>query len=200
MVAAAVCPHRYEEIVEALVEKARERVEEKRETLEGLIVRALVEISPNPPEAWEIRVDDILTKVNEALPEQYRKTPQWLGRRLKALSIPGRIIGGYSKVPMNRSTLITLADQYGVENNIPKSPPKNSQNSCNSISEEKTDTCGHEFSMRVEETHEKLMRNSCSEHTENTKEKGFHEFHEYSEGVSGGKTRHEKQAPVFEVE
>jgi len=186
-VARAVCPNRYDEIVGALIEKARERTEEKRETLEGLIVRALVELSSNPPEAWEVRLDDILKKVNEVLPDQYRKNPQWLGRRLKALSIPGRIIGGRSRVPLNRTTLVTLAEQYGVAHNIPPSPPKNSLNSCNSLSAEYSNTCGHEFSMRVEETHEKVMRNSCSEHTEIINNKGFHEFHEFCQGCGRNK-------------
>jgi len=201
MAAAAVCPHRYEEIVEALIEKARERVEEKKDSIDGKIVQALTDLSVDPPVTeWEIQAADVLSRINADVPENWRWTSQKLGRRLRALSLQSRKSHGTMRVILTREILSTLAAQYGVAF-IPERTPGNSPpNSPKAEIEINTETYTGEFRGRVGESEKKLPRNSPAEHTVINEDKPSGEDGEFFRGVPGGKTRHEKQTPLFEVE
>ena len=201
MVARAVCPHRYEEIVEALVEKARERTEEKRDSVEGKIVQALTDLSVDPPVTeWEIQAADVLSRINADVPENWRWTSQKLGRRLRALSLQSRKSHGTMRITLTRETLSTLAAQYGVVFIPERVPGNSSPNSPKTESDIITETYTGESWGRVGESEKKLPRNSPAEHTVINEEKPSGESGEFFRGVPGKEIRHEKQTPLFEVE
>lgn len=200
MVAAAVCPHRYNEIVEALVEKARERTEEKRDSIEGKIVQTLAELSVDPPVTeWEIQAGDILSRINADVPEHWRWTSQKLGRRLKALSLRTRKSHGTMRIVLTRETLSTLAAQYGVVFIPERVPGNSSPNSPKEESEITTETYTGESRGRVGESEKKLPRNSPAKDTVITKEIPSGESGEFLRGVQGQEKKHDKQIPLFEV-
>jgi len=110
-------PDFYDQLVEALIVIASERQSEKQETIEGKICSIINELSPTDNGIdffWEISTADVLEKFNNDVPENYKRTSQWLGKKLKALGIKTSRATGRSQIQMNREPLNTLRKQYGL--------------------------------------------------------------------------------------
>lgn len=109
-----VCPQRYTELQGAILDIAGQRIEDKRSTVEGQIVAILDELSPGQPETeWTLATNDVLQKLNDGKPDRYKRTSQWLGRKLKGMGVRTRHVHGYSQVLMRRAEYETLCSQYG---------------------------------------------------------------------------------------
>lgn len=128
-----VYPEASETVREALLEKAGERVEEKRETIEGDIVTAIYELSPKESSKdipkWSIPIEKILNKINTKGPKGQKLTSQSLGKKVKALGLRTRKIHGYSQIVLNREDLSTLLVQFGLPS--PTRPPETLPHSTN---------------------------------------------------------------------
>lgn len=106
-------PDTLETVKGALLEKARQKVEDKRETIEGDIVTAIYGLSPEEIPEWSIPMEEILNEVNKKRSKGHKLTSQFLGKKVKALGLKTRKIHGYSEVVLNRKGLHTFLIQFG---------------------------------------------------------------------------------------
>ncbi len=114
-----VAPECYDELIASLLETAHGKLQEKRETIEGFVVAALNELSPQDAVVpWEISTSAVLEEFNRDRPENYLKTSQWLGKKLKALGLQTSHDSGRSIISLNRDQLNNLLLQYGFINSI----------------------------------------------------------------------------------
>jgi Holliday junction resolvasome RuvABC ATP-dependent DNA helicase subunit len=117
-----VCPDKLGVVTEAILEKARQRLDDNRETIEGEIVSALYKLSPKVVTEFSISVEKILHEVNEKRAKGQKLTSQSLGRRIKALGLKTRKIHGYAEVVLNRESFNAFLVQFGVLD--PSIPPE----------------------------------------------------------------------------
>ena len=114
-----VAPERYDELVSMLVETAHGKLEEKKDSIEGFVVSALNKLSPQGATVpWELSTAAVLEAFNEDRPEKFLKTPQWLGKKLKALGLQTSHDSGRSIISLDRDQLNNLLLQYGFINSI----------------------------------------------------------------------------------
>ena len=132
-----VAPNQYGNLVDALVEIAEQRRSDRGATFEGRIVSIVYELSApyvdTADPSWEIPTMDVLEKFNSGREEDKKKTPQWLGRKLKAIGIRTSRKTGRSKIIMTPEEISTLEDQYGLIEEYADTTQANSGNSDNSI-------------------------------------------------------------------
>jgi len=103
-------------LARALLEVATQKTEDKKAGIEGQIVESIDELSSDKktlPE-WEILQSELLGLLNESRPEQHQLTPQYLGRKLKAIGINTRKVHGYAEIQLKKSEFDTLLVQYGI--------------------------------------------------------------------------------------
>ena len=56
--------------------------------------------------------NDVLEKFNENRPEGYKKTAQWLGKKLKGMGIRTRTVHGHSEILLQKSEFDLLVNQF----------------------------------------------------------------------------------------
>lgn len=117
-----VYPDAMRNLINALLIIAGERLEDKKESIEGEILTILHELSPENVPEWSIKTSKLLEKLNEDRPEGHKHTPQYLGIKLKAMGIKTRRVHGYSEILLNRTEFKSLTTEFGVENNLQYSP------------------------------------------------------------------------------
>ena len=118
-----VYSQRFDELENVLLEVARQRVEDKKESIEGQIIATLQELSPKGLIEWIIKTSDLLKGLNEERPDTHKLTSQYVGKKLKAMGLHTRRIHGLSEILLNRSDFDVLLNQYGVcENMRPNAP------------------------------------------------------------------------------
>ena len=126
----AICPNRYNALVDAVLEIAGQRTEEKKESFDGLIIQALQDCVKEDASHYEIATADLTERFNELWKGETAKSEKWMGRRIKALT--GKKADrstGYSIIKLNHEELETLLMQYGFLN--PKRPERNAENARN---------------------------------------------------------------------
>lgn len=100
----------------ALLAVAAQKKEDKKVGIEGQIIEAIDKLSSDKktlPE-WEVPHSKLLELLNDNRPEQHQLTPQYLGRKLKAIGINTRKVQGYSEIQLNKLEFNTLLVQYGI--------------------------------------------------------------------------------------
>ncbi len=107
-----VAPEHFNELVNVLIDIAGQRVEDKKQSTEGQIVTILQSLLPEKVSDWIIKVSDILEKFNEGRPEGYKKTSQWLGRKLKGMGIKTRHVQGKSEALLYEKEFEALKSQF----------------------------------------------------------------------------------------
>lgn len=132
-----IAPERYKELVNELLRIAGQRIDDKKDSIEGQIVEALYVLSLNEhSNEWMIKTSDVVDKVNEKRAEGYKVDSRYIGKKVKALGLRTAIRNkGYSYVEIERETLNTLCRQYGIaekERGEP-APCKNSTHSTHSM-------------------------------------------------------------------
>lgn len=116
-----VCPEKLDTLINALLEISKQKTEDKKAGIEGQIISDLYELSPKEesvPE-WTIWTSKLLDELNENRPEGHKLTPQYLGRKLKAIGITTRKVRGHSEILLNKVEFDTLLIQYGIINPPP---------------------------------------------------------------------------------
>lgn len=111
-----VYPDGFNELKSALIEVAGQRVEDKKESIEGQIISMLYELSPKGLAEWKIKTADLLSKLNESRPDNHKLTSQYIGRKLKAMGLQTKITMGFSQIFLNFQDFNILLEQYGIEN------------------------------------------------------------------------------------
>ncbi|HHT9106703.1 MAG TPA: hypothetical protein ACFYD7_12655 [Candidatus Wujingus californicus] len=113
-----VYPQGINELESALIEVAGQRVEDKRESIEGQIISMLYELSPKELPEWKVKTSELLSKLNEDRLDNHKLTGQYIGKKLKAMGLHTRHIHGLSEILLNRSDFDVLLEQYGICKNI----------------------------------------------------------------------------------
>lgn len=137
-----VSPQRLQALKETLLDIAGQRLEDKKAGIEWQIISTLHELSQDEesiPE-WQIASSKVLEHLNRDRPEGKKLTPQYLGRKLRAMGIKTRRLHGYSEVLLTRAEFDVLLVQFGI---IDSPPCSNSlPNSTTLKSQLKSTTCG----------------------------------------------------------
>ena len=118
-----VYPEGFHDLKKALFEVAGQRIEDKKDTIEGQVISTLYDLSPETESIfeWTIKTQEVLELLNSSRPDNYKLSSQYLGKRLSAMGIKTRKVHGYSEVILKRADFTTLLIQYGIieNNNMP---------------------------------------------------------------------------------
>jgi hypothetical protein len=186
-----VQPEIYQQLLEALLNVAGVRKEEKLESIEGHIIQNLHELADENANEIEIENKEVLEKLNKDRPQEKKLTSQYLGRKLKALGLRKRRTMDGAVVMLSHHELYLLCSQYGIEtcaHNI-SSPPMegNVINVSNVITDENTAGCRHDVSST---THHNVMETSCKKEKENQLAIPLHDNNDdYDVSLQGGKEK-----------
>ena len=107
------CPERYDDLLNAILNIANERTQEKKESFDGLLVQVIYEMAEGDAEHFDIPTADVTTRFNELWKGDKPKSKEWTGRRLKALGIPTDTKSRFSMIRLDRKTLNIILTQYG---------------------------------------------------------------------------------------
>ena len=111
-----VYPEGFEELINALLDISQQRASDKKESIEGVIIETLLELSPKNVPEWKIKTADVLTELNKNRPDNKKMSSLSLGRKLKAMGIHTRRIHGISEIVINTPDFNILLTQFGFEN------------------------------------------------------------------------------------
>jgi hypothetical protein len=81
------CPERFEALVDSVLDIAGQRVQEKKESFDGLLVQVIFEMTHGDADHFDIPTADVATRFNELWNGDKPKSKEWTGRRLKALGV-----------------------------------------------------------------------------------------------------------------
>ena len=110
----------------AILGIAGERCDSKKDTTEGRIIGIIKDLSAEKDfehlREWTIKTSEILQKFNEGRPVDKHVTSQWIGKKLKSLSLRHRTVNGRSEIMFAWKEYWTLVEQYGC---CPSETPDN---------------------------------------------------------------------------
>jgi hypothetical protein len=111
-----VAPETFEMIRTVVLGMAGQKVENKRDTLEGKIVDAVDKlVDRKAPEPWEVPVEKIRGHVNATIAnDQYHYSSQKIGRRIESLGVESKKICGLARVRITARELNMLKEQHGL--------------------------------------------------------------------------------------
>ncbi|HQG65195.1 MAG TPA: hypothetical protein PKZ86_00290 [Smithella sp.] len=120
-----LCPKRYDELVATITSIAKNKKVEKSESFEakiiGVIRELFIEATCSESGTFAtIPTSEVLQQINSGLKSDFQISSQGFGRKLKAIGIKTTIIGGYSKIEIDKKTLDEFIKQYGLENRFQK--------------------------------------------------------------------------------
>ncbi len=102
---------------DSILSIAGEKDETRKDTLEGRLVAVIKEITDEDRlyrfVEWRIRTSDIRDRFNQGRTPDRHVSPQWIGKRLKSMSLRNRSVHGYSEIVMTPSEYAMLLKQYG---------------------------------------------------------------------------------------
>ena len=110
-----VRPELFSMLKEVILGIAAQRIEDKKGSIEGMVVAALDELMPEGLPEDTVRTNEVLKRLNKDIPEGHQFTPQWLGIRLKAMGVKTRTVHGHSETVMERPALNVLLIQHGLK-------------------------------------------------------------------------------------
>jgi len=118
-------------VKKAILSIAEEKSQSRLGTVEGMLVSIIQEITEEQNLAacteWEIRTAEILKRYNEDRPVENKVKPQWIGKRLKKMSLRNRSVNGRSEIQLDSHEYQVLLEQYGLKANPTNSLPRNNQ-------------------------------------------------------------------------
>ncbi|RII27755.1 MAG: hypothetical protein CXR31_05880 [Geobacter sp.] len=113
-----VNPDGCELLQEAILTIAGERSESKKDSTEGHLVGIIKDLSAEKGleglQEWTLKTSDILQKFNGERPADKYVSAQWIGKKLKTLSLRHRTVNGRSEIILTFDDYWTLIEQYGV--------------------------------------------------------------------------------------
>jgi hypothetical protein len=181
------CSERYKDLVNAVCDIAGQRVQEKKESFDGLLIQVILEMTQGDATHFDISTADVTAKFN-TLWNGDDKSEKWTGRRLNFLGIKTNTKTGRSRFTLDRQSRDTLVTQYGFLEG-----ESNSRNSRNSKEADITIIKASEFpySGNIE-----TQRNSKADiHVNST----VFEKPEFPEFISEGVSRNEEKKNLKEV-
>jgi len=102
-----------------LEDVATQKMDTERETIEGQIVAMLRDLSSDHllcgNREWAIQTGDILKQLKMGMRES-KLTPQYIGKKMRAMGLHTRKVRGYSEVVLNLPEFRILLRQYGLDN------------------------------------------------------------------------------------
>jgi len=107
------CPETFEVLVDAIQAIAGARIQEKKESFDGLLIQVIYEMTQGDAAHFDIATADVTTRFNELWNGDKLKSKEWTGRRLRALGIPTDTTSRFSMIRLDRETLDTVLTQYG---------------------------------------------------------------------------------------
>jgi hypothetical protein len=111
---------------EAILSISGERSESKQDSVEGRLVVIIKEITDEQAldrcADWYIRTSEIVKRFNEDRPDDKHVSPQWIGKKLKSMSIRHRTVIGRSEIQLTIREYTTLLDQYGFNSRESEQP------------------------------------------------------------------------------
>ncbi len=168
-----VAPERYDALVEAILNVATDRTEEKQTSDDGILVKILIEMSPTGLAEWDILTGDITDAFNHDRPENWKKDVRTIARRLKALGVKTKLVGGKSRTFLKTDVLNTLSDQYGF-----LTPKTTHETHGNTQPPESVGDLCHELQHEFPEAKRNSCGNSCPQDADNIGKSELHELHE----------------------
>jgi hypothetical protein len=109
-----VYPQGFDELKDALLEVAGQRIEDKKESIEGQIISILHTLSPKGLPEWKTKTSEVLCELNKDRPDNHKLTSQYVGRKLKAMGLQTKITRGFSQIFLDSQDFNTLLEQYGM--------------------------------------------------------------------------------------
>jgi len=113
----SLLPVEHQTLEDSILAIAGEKDESRKETLEGRLVAIIKEITDENGLGdfleWTIKTNEIRTRFNEGRLVERHVSPQWIGKRLKKMSINSRSIHGYAEIKITSQEYDTLLRQYG---------------------------------------------------------------------------------------
>ncbi len=113
----SLLPVEHQTLEDSILAIAGEKDVSRKETLEGRLVAIIKEITDENNLSgfleWTITINEIRTRFNQGRPEDKHVSPQWIGMRLKKMSLKSRSIHGYSEIIITSQEYKTLLEQYG---------------------------------------------------------------------------------------
>jgi hypothetical protein len=113
----ALLPVAAQTLKEAILAIAGEKDEARQDTLEGRLVAIIREITEEGGleqfKEWSIKTFEIRNRFNENRPEEKHVSPQWIGKRLKSMSLHNRTVRGYAEIRITASEYALILKQYG---------------------------------------------------------------------------------------
>lgn len=113
----SLLPNDFHILEEAILDIADEKDASRKDSVEGRLVAIIKEITEKDgldrSVEWSIKTSDIRTRYNQDRPEDRQVSPQWIGKRLKRMSLHNRIVHGYSEIIITSAEYALLLRQYG---------------------------------------------------------------------------------------
>lgn len=113
---------------EAILAISTEQNESRQDSIEGrlvAIIKAIIEEQGGDGFiSWHIRTSEIVEKINQDRPDDKQLSSQWVGRKLKSMSIRHRTVMGRSEIQLTAKEYTTLLNQYGFVSRESVNPTK----------------------------------------------------------------------------
>ena len=142
----SLIPVDHQILEDSILAIAGEKDESRKDSLEGRLVAIIKEITDEDGldqfGEWNIKISDIRTRFNQGRPEDRQVSPQWIGKRLKSMSLRSRIVHGYSEIMMTLPEYEMLLKQYGYLGRESDSEPSKPTNSLPENNEQNHDVPG----------------------------------------------------------
>jgi hypothetical protein len=177
-----VYPEGLDRLKDALLEVAGQRIEDKKAGIEGQIIKTLHELSPKGLPEWTLKTSELLTRMNESRPKEHPLTPQYLGKKLRAIGLKTKLVMGYSQIQLDIETFNILLTQHGFENISLPASVETLLNSTNPLKQEKSMSCG---SRELKESDELSNETLLTQSPDNSGFAGLVESSRELTGVSG---------------
>jgi hypothetical protein len=118
-------------VIEALQVIAGEKSLSRSNSTEGSLVVIIKELTEEKNlsvcSEWEIRTAEILSLFNNDRPVENKVKPQWIGKKLKSMSIRHRTVNGRSEIQLTQDEYKILLEQYGFNSHPTNSLPEKSE-------------------------------------------------------------------------
>lgn len=102
---------------EAILAISTEQSESQQDSFEGRLISIIKEIIQEKGEedltGWTIKTSEIVTKINQTRSDDRQLSSQWVGKKLKSMSVRHRTVMGRSEIQLNAKEYKTLLEQYG---------------------------------------------------------------------------------------
>lgn len=109
-----ICPDAYEFLKREILNIAREKIQDAKETIQWEIIKSLYELSPDAQQNWITPMEDLVKALNQNKKDEHKLTSQAVGKKVKALGLKASHKRGHSFILLSQNELQLLMNQYGI--------------------------------------------------------------------------------------